>query len=113
MFFITAMHYLVDLATVLAAITNLLMEYESGLKIKKIQALLLSTDGIDLETFSITKGYKNVLMFLDDQIPYIKIRWQGIPHKCVAQLPKGIGTKIQFYFNKIDINKINKILFYI
>ncbi|KAM3821572.1 uncharacterized protein M6D78_017618 isoform 6-T6 [Vipera latastei] len=79
-----------DLATVLAAITNLLMEYESGLKIKKIQALLLSTDGIDLETFSISKGYKNVLMFLDDQIPYIKIRWQGIPHKCVAQLPKDL-----------------------
>ncbi|KAL7977295.1 hypothetical protein Chor_009244 [Crotalus horridus] len=79
-----------DLAAVLAAITNLLMEYESGLKIKKFQAILLSEDGIDLETFSITKGYKNVLMFLDDQIPGIKIRWQGIPHKCVVQLPKDL-----------------------
>ncbi|XP_070585591.1 uncharacterized protein [Erythrolamprus reginae] len=77
-----------DLAEVLAAITNLLTEYVSGLKLEKMQSLLLSTSGIDLETFIITKGYKDVLTFLSDQIPNIIIRRRGTLNRYVVQLSK-------------------------
>ncbi|KAG8140276.1 hypothetical protein E2320_002970 [Naja naja] len=77
-----------DLAEVLAAITNLLKEYESGLKLEKIQTLLLSTVGIDLQTFISTKGYKDILTFMDDQIPQLIIRHRESLHRCVVQLSK-------------------------
>ncbi|XP_070585594.1 serine-rich adhesin for platelets-like isoform X9 [Erythrolamprus reginae] len=79
-----------DLAEVLAAITNLLTEYVSGLKLEKMQSLLLSTSGIDLETFIITKGYKDVLTFLSDQIPNIIIRRRGTLNRYVVQLSKDL-----------------------
>ncbi|XP_058038968.1 mucin-2-like isoform X2 [Ahaetulla prasina] len=75
-----------DLAEVLAAVTNLLLDYGSGLRFEKMQALLLSTIGIDLQTFSITKGYKDVLTFLGDHIPNLIIRRRGIRY--VVQLAK-------------------------
>ncbi|XP_026539995.1 serine-rich adhesin for platelets-like [Notechis scutatus] len=79
-----------DLAEVLAAITNLLIEYESGLKFEKIQTLLLSTIGIDLQAFIITKGYKDILTFLGDQIPKLIIRHRENLHRCVVQLSEDL-----------------------
>ncbi|XP_026575009.1 mucin-17-like [Pseudonaja textilis] len=79
-----------DLAEVLAGITNLLIKYESGLKIEKIQTLLLSTIGIDLQAFIIAKGYKDILTFLGDQIPKLIIRHRENLHRCVVQLSEDL-----------------------
>ncbi|XP_034278975.1 mucin-3B-like isoform X3 [Pantherophis guttatus] len=77
-----------DLAEVLAAVTNLLLGYGSGLQFEKMQTLLFSTIGIDLQTFSITKGYKDVLTFLGDHIPNLIIRHRG--NKYVVQLAQDL-----------------------
>ncbi|XP_063158453.1 uncharacterized protein LOC134496673 [Candoia aspera] len=114
-FLISHLHYLVALAEVLAAITNLLKKYESGLQIKKIQKFLLATHGIDLETFSIAKGYKDILTFLDDQMPNLRIKRQGKSLKCVVQLSEDltiasvpICSILQLYPNGLKLKKLKE-----
>ncbi|XP_032091147.1 flocculation protein FLO11-like isoform X2 [Thamnophis elegans] len=77
-----------DLAEVLATVTNLLIEYKSGLKFDKMKTLLLSTIGVDLQTFSIAKGYKDAITFLVDHVPNLIIRHQD--DKYVVQLSKDL-----------------------
>ncbi|KAJ7313817.1 hypothetical protein JRQ81_005541 [Phrynocephalus forsythii] len=76
----------VGLADVLVALTNLLAEYKSGLRIKKLQEFLLARDGTDLEKFSINHGYKDTLEFLEAQMPELSILYQENQVKCVVQL---------------------------
>uniref|UniRef100_A0ABM5GSF4 Uncharacterized protein isoform X3 n=1 Tax=Pogona vitticeps TaxID=103695 RepID=A0ABM5GSF4_9SAUR len=77
----------VDLSDIVTAVTNLLVKYKSGLKIKKIQEFLLAADGIDLEKISISRGYKTMWKFLKAQMPDLILQHQGSLLKCIVQLP--------------------------
>ncbi|KAJ6653011.1 hypothetical protein lerEdw1_010216 [Lerista edwardsae] len=79
------------LEKVLAALSSLLSTkgYVVGLRLKKVQTLLLSKEGINLEKFSIAQGYKDSLAFLECHMPELKISYQEDRLKCVIQLGSG------------------------
>ncbi|XP_078234246.1 uncharacterized protein LOC144583701 [Pogona vitticeps] len=79
----------VGLADVLAALSNLLMNYKSGLRITKLQEFLLASDGVDLEKVSIGQGYKDALEFLETQMPELNIHYREDRSNSVVQLPAG------------------------
>ncbi|XP_053118745.1 uncharacterized protein LOC128330242 isoform X2 [Hemicordylus capensis] len=80
------------LSEVLALLTNLIGAYQSGLKVKKVQELLLAKDGVDLERLSIAQGHQDSLAFLEHQMPELNIRYQEERHNCVVQLGSGPGV---------------------
>ncbi|XP_066484344.1 uncharacterized protein [Tiliqua scincoides] len=76
------------LEEVLALLSSLLglPQHKSGLKLKKMQKLLLTKEGVDLEKFSIAQGHKDALAFLECQMPELSISYQENQLDCIIQL---------------------------
>ncbi|KAJ7313816.1 hypothetical protein JRQ81_005539 [Phrynocephalus forsythii] len=85
------LHCTLGLAEVLVALTNLLAAYKSGLRVTKLQEFLLSRDGIDLEKFSLSHGYKDTLEFLEAQMTELSIHYREDRLSSVIQLAAGCG----------------------
>ncbi|XP_078234242.1 uncharacterized protein LOC110086450 isoform X4 [Pogona vitticeps] len=105
------------LSNILTAVTNLLAKYKSGLKIKKVQELLLAGDGIDLEKFSISQGYMDTLEFLESQMQELIIQYQEDRLSCVVQLPAAlldimaaVTNLLGKYESGLKIKKVEKLL---
>ncbi|XP_042333509.1 uncharacterized protein LOC121935744 isoform X2 [Sceloporus undulatus] len=80
------------LAEVLDLLVSLLREYSCGLRIKRVQKFMLSKHGVNMEKFSIAHGYRDILEFLEHQMPELEIRYQENASKCVVQLCKGTSS---------------------
>ncbi|XP_048374176.1 uncharacterized protein LOC125445258 isoform X2 [Sphaerodactylus townsendi] len=76
---------------VLAALTDLLKTYATGLRVEKVQEFLLASKGLDLAKFSIAQGYKDTLEFLEHKMPKLKIKYKANRLKCVVM--QGNGKK--------------------
>ncbi|XP_077773347.1 uncharacterized protein LOC114583091 isoform X3 [Podarcis muralis] len=74
---------------VLALLTNLISTYSEGLRVEKVQELLLAKKKIDLEKFSIDQGHKDTLEFLEHQMPNLNIRYREDRLKCVVSIGSG------------------------
>lgn len=79
----------------MAALSSLLSikEYVLGLRLQKVQKLLMTKEGIDLDKFSIAQGYKDSLAFLECHMPELKISYQEDRLKCLIQLGSGKDGK--------------------
>ncbi|XP_060111018.1 uncharacterized protein LOC132583383 [Heteronotia binoei] len=87
---------------VLVSLSNLLNTYLMGLRVKKLQELLLSITGFDLEKFSIAQGYKDTLEFLEHQMPKLKIRYdENRQNSVVKQGKKKKRKKSQNFQEKM------------
>ncbi|XP_033025484.1 uncharacterized protein LOC117058426 [Lacerta agilis] len=82
-----------SLTDVLALLTNLISTYSEGLRVEKIQELLLAKKKIDLEKFSIAQGHKDTLEFLERQMPNLNIRYREGRLKCVVSIGSGKSKK--------------------
>ncbi|XP_034991754.2 nascent polypeptide-associated complex subunit alpha, muscle-specific form isoform X1 [Zootoca vivipara] len=78
-----------SLTDVLASLTNLISTYSEGLRVEKVQELLLARKRIDLEKFSIAQGHKDTLEFLERQMPNLNIRYREERRKCVVSIGSG------------------------
>ncbi|CAI5790475.1 Hypothetical predicted protein [Podarcis lilfordi] len=78
-----------SLTDVLALLTNLISTYSEGLRVEKVQELLLAKQKIDLEKFSIAQGHKDTLEFLEHQMPNLNIRYREDRLKCVVSIGSG------------------------
>ncbi|XP_077169954.1 uncharacterized protein LOC143825650 [Paroedura picta] len=84
-----------SLAEVLELVTSFLNNYHSGLKVKKLQELLLTMKGFDLEKFSIAQGHKDTLEFLEHQMPQmpkLKIKYNENRLKCLVKQGPGVKS---------------------
>ncbi|XP_061447376.1 uncharacterized protein LOC133367295 isoform X2 [Rhineura floridana] len=95
------------LTEVLALLTSLLTMYSEGLRVKKVQELLLATEKFDLEKFSISQGCKDTLEFLERQMPTFNIRYRENRLKCVVHVGSEFGwiSKPSFTICDSSVNK--------
>ncbi|XP_066486183.1 uncharacterized protein [Tiliqua scincoides] len=75
--------------TIPQLLISLLSTYKTGLRIEKVQEFLLARNGVNLEKFSISQGYKDTLEFLEHRIPELTIKYRENRLKCVVQLIAG------------------------
>ncbi|XP_013923850.1 PREDICTED: uncharacterized protein LOC106550458 isoform X2 [Thamnophis sirtalis] len=61
---------------VMASLTDLLSRYISGLRVKKMKELLLTEEGIDLEKVTFALGYKNMVKFLEQNMPPLILNYK-------------------------------------
>ncbi|XP_063157068.1 mucin-5AC-like isoform X2 [Candoia aspera] len=69
----------------MASVTALLTKYKSGLRVKKVQEILLAVEGIDLEKFSIAQGHKDTVEFLEQQMPNLKLKYRQNRLKSIVE----------------------------
>ncbi|XP_062994869.1 uncharacterized protein LOC134407051 isoform X2 [Elgaria multicarinata webbii] len=72
------------LAEVLALVTSLLSRYKEGLRVTKMNEILLATEKLDLDQFSIAQGYRDTLEFLEHRMPELNIRYREDRLQCVV-----------------------------
>ncbi|KAL8176285.1 UNVERIFIED_CONTAM: hypothetical protein K2H54_030123, partial [Gekko kuhli] len=95
---------------VLALLTNLLKAYSVGLRIKKLQELLLAMKGFDLEKFSLAQGYKDTLEFLEHQMPKLKIKYCENRRNCVVKQGKRRRQKKSQCFQEKMTKSLEEVL---
>lgn len=69
-----------------------------GLRVEKVQELLLRKEEVDLEKFSIAQGHKDSLAFLECHMPELKIRYEENRLSCVLHLGSGEDGKMKSGF---------------
>ncbi|KAL8176284.1 UNVERIFIED_CONTAM: hypothetical protein K2H54_030107 [Gekko kuhli] len=77
------------LAEVLAFLTKLLKTFTSGLQVKKLQTFFLTLKGFDLQKFTTAKGYKDILEFLEHQMPELNFKYCGSRLNCIVKQGQG------------------------
>ncbi|KAH0626632.1 hypothetical protein JD844_001720 [Phrynosoma platyrhinos] len=70
---------------VFGLVNKLLTRHKMGIRIKEMQEYLMATNGIDLEKFSITQGYKDSLEFLERRMQWLTIKYQKERVNCVVK----------------------------
>ncbi|XP_062813288.1 uncharacterized protein LOC103279778 [Anolis carolinensis] len=78
------------LADILDWLISLLMEYKSGLRISYIKKFMLSKHAVNMEKFSIAQGYKNIMEFLEHELPKLIVRYREKPREYVVQIPEDL-----------------------
>ncbi|XP_067326065.1 mucin-5AC-like isoform X2 [Anolis sagrei] len=76
------------LTDVLDWLISLLMEYKSGLRMSYIEKFMLSKHDVNMEKFSIARGYRNVVEFLEHELPDLIIRYREKSCEYVVQIPE-------------------------
>ncbi|XP_044844259.1 uncharacterized protein LOC123349989 [Mauremys mutica] len=79
---------------VLTLLRCLLRQYKSGLRLQKVQELMLERHGLDLKRFVSSRGKEDVLGYLQRHLPALKYRQTETGDKCIVWL--GTGQKKGF-----------------
>ncbi|KAM9113207.1 uncharacterized protein ACDP82_019981 isoform 2-T2 [Pangshura tecta] len=79
---------------VLTLVRCLLRPYKSGLRLQKVQELMLERHGVDLKRFASSQGKEDVLGYLQKHLPALKYRQSEKGAKCIVWL--GTGQKKGF-----------------
>ncbi|XP_039366199.1 uncharacterized protein LOC120388445 [Mauremys reevesii] len=79
---------------VLTLLRCLLRQYKSGLRLQKVEELMLERHGLDLKRFVSSRGKEDVLGYLQRHLPALKYRQTEKGDKCIVWL--GTGQKKGF-----------------